>query len=738
MRHVSILCVFVSFSLATPAVSLTAQADGPADRDPRADVRPVRVEVAPVIDGVLDDAVWNSAPIAEPFITYNPTRGDLLPQRTEVWVANDDESIYIAFRCHDTEPHLIKTSITQRDNIFADDWVGISLDALGTRQTSYDLFVNPSGIQGDILTSNVSGEDLAPDFVWESAGRVTGSGYEIEMRIPLRSIRFRSGREVRMRILFWRRISRLGVSGSWPEIPAGVSIFNTHAPLFFDELRSPLVLELLPSFTYGSSRLRESEATWAGRDASSDLGAGLKYGLTSAITAEATWNPDFSQVESDAFQAEVNQRYPVFYEEKRPFFMEGVDIFDFAIISHGYMGTALHTRNIVDPHWGGKLTGTIGQAAFGLLAAGDEFPGYAWEDGTNPHEGERAQFLVGRGKYSLGRDDYIGTLYSARTFADRENRVAGADTRLRFGERHSVTLGLLGSATATDSSAAVHGTSVHTTYTYGSRSFAAAAAFEHYDRSFAMDAAFLNRTGIDNGWIFLSPTFYPENERLPWLLRWSPEVVFSRTYDRRTGKTDEYYNLALSASTTRQGNFRCEYFFNREWWQGRAFDQDKLAFGGEVQLRRWLSIGGNVAFSDRIYYWAEPAYPGRSRSAGMGCLLQPSARFSQYLSVLHQHFRRADTGARVYEVNILISRTTYQFNRYFFVRGFTQYDSSRRRLLTDFLASFTLIPGTVMHLGYGSIYDRGAWGTNEFVPGRGTLTELRRGVFFKASYLWRW
>ena len=193
----------------------TVDATQPEQTESRVEIRPTRVERAPVIDGILDDSAWQQVSVSEPFITYNPTRGEVLPQRTEVWTAYDAENLYFAFRCYDNEPDQIKTSVTQRDGMFSDDWVGLSLDALGTRQTSYDLFVNPNGIQGDILTSAVSGEDGAPDFVWDSAGRITDQGYEVEMRIPLRSIRFNSGNETIMGILFWRRISRLGTSGSW-------------------------------------------------------------------------------------------------------------------------------------------------------------------------------------------------------------------------------------------------------------------------------------------------------------------------------------------------------------------------------------------------------------------------------------------------------------------------------------------------------------------------------------------
>jgi len=163
---------------------------------------------SPKIDGNLDDEIWQNPPLRENFITYNPAYGEVLPQKTEVWMAYDKKNLYFAFKCYDTEPEKIKTSITRRDNMFSDDWVGLSLDALGIKQAAYDLFCNPNGIQGDILNSAVSGEDVSPDFVWESAGQLTNEGYQVEMSIPLRSIRFKSGQEVRMGVLFWRRISR--------------------------------------------------------------------------------------------------------------------------------------------------------------------------------------------------------------------------------------------------------------------------------------------------------------------------------------------------------------------------------------------------------------------------------------------------------------------------------------------------------------------------------------------------
>src|SRR2546425_8801593 len=166
----------------------------------------------PKIDGDLSDDVWDDDPLVlGDWISYNPLYGTAMPQRTQVRIAYDDQNLYFAFHCFDAEPDKIRTTISRRDNIFNDDWVGFSLDSNGTGQTSYHLIVNPSGIQMDALNTSSSGERWEADLVWDSAGKLTDDGYVAEIRLPLQSIRFSGGSNVKMGILFWRRISRTGV-----------------------------------------------------------------------------------------------------------------------------------------------------------------------------------------------------------------------------------------------------------------------------------------------------------------------------------------------------------------------------------------------------------------------------------------------------------------------------------------------------------------------------------------------
>src|SRR5712691_9436642 len=432
-------------ALALAAMSFATPAASAADR-PR--IEPVRVTTPPVIDGRLDDEVWQGPPLAlSDWLTYNPLNGEKLAQQTQVLAAYDDRNIYFAFRCLDPEPGKVRGSLSRRDDLWNDDWVGLSLDSLGNGQTSYDLFVNPAGVQGDILTTPSAGENSAPDFVWDSAGRRTPEGYDVEMRIPLTTIRFKSGPEVRMGILFWRRVSRLGMSASWPVVPAGRSFLERHAMLVLHDLRRPLTLEVTPSATYSRRQTRATPTSFAPADSNPDAGLTVKYGITSSATLEGTVNPDFSQVESDAFQVQVNQRYPLFFSEKRPFFMEGMGSFELAGVGgDAVMRTAVHTRRIADPLWGAKTTGTAGRVGFGILAAGDEAPGHQLEGEPNPFLGQRKDFYVARTQFSLGRSNYLGAILTDTEFAHGHNRVAGTDVSLKFGN-HFTSATFLASGT---------------------------------------------------------------------------------------------------------------------------------------------------------------------------------------------------------------------------------------------------------------------------------------------------
>jgi Domain of unknown function (DUF5916)/Carbohydrate family 9 binding domain-like len=731
---------FLFLLLASPSVGhAAAQAESAAtETSARPSLRSHPIQQAPAIDGVLDDAAWrDSAVEVGDLLSYNPLYGERVPQRTKVWIGHDADFLYFAFQCDDPDPSSIKTSITRRDNIWSDDWVGISLDALGTGQFSYHLMVNPSGVQLDMLNSASGGEDESPDYVWDSAGRRNDRGYAVEMRIPLQTIRFKGGNDVRMGVLFWRRVSRAGVSVAWPPLEPGKWVFEKHASLHFGPLSPRLTRELIPSTTYVRTQARSTPTAWGGADDEGDLGISGKYGLTSTVTLDATINPDFSQVESDAFQVEVNQRFPVFFSEKRPFFMEGAGIFTLAGQGNdNSLQTAVHTRRIVDPVFGAKLTGSAGRFAFGTLSALDQSPGRNLPEG-DPDTGKDRLFNVGRVQYSLGPSNYVGGIAVDTEFAGGYNRVAGADLSWRVNSTQRVSGFVLASASraphSTESTSAI---GAQAGYEYSTRRLLLLGYGEHYDRDFEMQTAFINRVGITSGWGFAEYSFYPSRTKA-WLLRLSPFSFTQGGRDRIAGGNELLQVTGVRFRFTRQGNVRFDRFDGFETWAGERFDRARWRLQGSVQLYRWLSMDGQYFFGDAIYYDSVDPFQGRSYDGRVGVTLQPSGRLSQALSYRRVTFNRASTGESVYDLDLIYSRTTYQFSRQFFIRAIVQYDSSRFRVLTDFLSSYELRPGTVVYAGYGSLIERRGYADGEWVPGTGDYETSQRGLFFKASYLHR-
>jgi hypothetical protein len=698
--------------------TVVAATDAAGQTPPRPDLHARLATTPPTLDGVLDDELWSGAPLQlERWMSYNPLRGEPEQQRTSVWIGYDEEAIYFAFRCFDAEPDKIRSTISQRDSVWNDDWVGVSLDSSRAGQIAYHMFVNPSGIQMDALQS--TNEDTAPDWVWQSAGRVDAEGYVVEVRLPLESIRFRGGDNVRMGMMFFRRNSRLGISWSWPEMRPGEWVFEAHAPVAFGELHQPRLLEVIPSATYARNQRHEAATGWQSASSQGDFGASLKYGITSTMTLDATINPDFSQVESDAFEVEVNNRFPIFFSEKRPFFMEGLGLFNLAGTGgDATMRTAVHTRRIVDPSAGVKLTGTAGRYTFATLTAPDASVG----------PDARRLFTIARGVRNFGEGQYVGVLVTD-TEHDRDyNRVVAADFSLKHGERFRWTGNAVWTGSALPGGEPASGAGGQLSYSYETRRVGIAGQVEHYDRRFRMDTAFLNRVGLTRGWQYAALSFYPSETRWPWLKRVNPFLWVQTGEDRLQGGSELWVLPAIRFNFTRQGYLRLDVMRGHETFAQRRFVVGRAFAEGGALIRRWLNVGGSFTQGPAVFYDPLDPFQGTRRSINLRAGFQPNARLNHNVSYTFVHFERRETRETVFDVHVINVRNTYQFTPQFLLRAITQYDSSRRRVLGDFLASYELMPGTVVHGGYGSLWERRAED-----PYRTTA----RAFFFKASYLAR-
>lgn len=703
------------------------------------ELRPVLAKTPPKIDGVLDDEAWQSGPMIDGYFeTYNPLYGEKLPQRTVIYLAYDPDNLYFAFYCYDTEPEKIKTSITKRDNNWNDDWVGFALDTCGARQFGYECFINPDGIQSDGYISSATGEDSSPDYIFDTAGKVVKDGYIVEIRFPLKNFRFASGKDAEMNVIFWRRISRLGISGSWPETKPGIGFMNSMGKLVYGELNNQLLLEVLPSITYGASWDRESPDDWSLANDKADFGVTMKYGVTSTITADFTYNPDFSQVESDSFQVLVNQRYPILYSEKRPFFMEAENLFNVSGLGDGdnNMYTIFNTRNIVDPEWGLQVSGESGKFAFGILGSGDEYPGRDYGEGEepNPDLNKNELYLGGRVKYSFDKSNFIGALFTSTDFGGGYNRVIGADISWRT-NGFSFKGNFLQSFTK-DKETLIEsdGSAWFMGINYESKPFGGYLRWEHVGKDFRMDTAFYERGDIDRYMAYIGPNIYLENENLSWIKKINPFVWGYYIHDLVTGEDDYFYLVCVRTNFTKQAQLRIDYREFSEYWEGQQLSGSYFYIQGQAQWTNWLNDYFHFGIGDGNYY-SDPQV-GHRIFMNVDATIQPNDNFTQFFDYTYQRMTSKVDDSELYNISIFKSKSTYQFDEHLFLRAYIQYDSYREIVLTDLLLSYQLNPQTVFHIGYGSLHETKSWHDGEWsdLDDLAQYYQTRQSLFIKGSY----
>ncbi len=420
--------------------------------------------------------------------------------------------------------------------------------------------------------------------------------------------------------------------------------------------------------------------------------------------------------------------------------MESKEILDFSVVRWGMMIAPIHTRTIVDPGWAAKFSGSSGKLNFILLAANDRSPGVTRQEGINPNEGKSALFGIVRAKYNLGSDNSFGVLYSGRHFAGERNDVAGADMQYRLFKNLRATLSYLYSATReTKDGPLKKGNGWNAMLRYNSKSFFSMLAYERYDKDFFMATAHLNRSALSRWIIGNGALIDLKSKQLAWLKKIKPYIYYINLHDLGTQMDDSAWIFGLEFQFAPMGSVFFEYSTENEAWAGRLFHKNFVYGNGHIQLFKWLLLSGYFIMGDSIYYDLENPFLGDGRFFSISASVQPNIKLNIGFEYIHNDLREKQSNRETFAVNIYNFRTTYQFNKYFFIRGILRYDSLEEKLLTDFLASFTLIPGTVVHLGYGSLYLKNQWNdhTNQWVPGQGDLLQMKRGIFFKASYLWR-
>lgn len=694
-------------------------------------LNPTRMITPPTIDGKLDEIEWKNVLSISTFKTFSPDFGKDASQKTITYAGYDSQNLYFAFRCFDTEQDKIKTSINSRDNIRSDDWVCINLDSFNDQQSLYAFYVNPNGIQTDSRYA-ANKEDFSADFIWYSAGQILSDGYSIEISIPLKSIRYADKDTVIMSIFFERYVSRILEHSSYPELDPelGMAFLVQMKQLQYTGLEQYSLLEILPAFTY-SQKYARVKNEMKKNESKGEVSLTAKHGITSDLILDATYNPDFSQIESDAGQVDVNLRYSLFYSEKRPFFLEGSEIFNIAGVATSEvdpLGTLVHTRTIVNPLIGVKLSGKIGSKnTLATLYSVDELP--------NDTKGKNAIFPILRYKRTLFDDSYIGAIYTGRETNVSYNRVAGIDGIYRLKQSSTLEYNLIfsNSKFSTDNDSR-NGSVVTVNYTSDTRDLTYNFAIKNITENFFIETGYLTRSGILSITGLIKPKLFPPNS---FISRIDLEAFSAQTNDKHSEMWETFNHASAQVYMFGSLVAKVKLIYATEIYLKQKFNTGGFAvsFGG--QITKLIATSVTYRKMKSIYYSSSP-YQGYSNRVNAILIFRPTQNLESYTSAVYTDFYKNSNDELVYDYPIFRERLTYQLNKYLFLRGVLEFNKFKKQLLTDFLVSFTYVPGTVMHLGYGSIYNQTEWDEpkNRYITSN-EFNETQRGFFFKMSYLWR-
>jgi uncharacterized protein DUF5916 len=680
---------------------------------------------------------------ADAFLQREPN--DLVPatERTEVYLSYDNSSLYAVFVCHATDPSKIRARMNRREAIFNDDFVGVFLDTFNDHQRAYMFLVSPLGIQLDGIVTEGQDDDFSFDTIWQSHGELTDFGYVVSIAIPFKSLRFppASGPQT-WGISFMRGIPGKSENDFWPGITRRLTSFTGQfADLHGIQNVSPgRNVQLIPYGTFTGARFLDRDIEAYDSQTEGRAGVDGKIVVRDSLALDLTLNPDFSQVESDEPQVTVNQRFEVFFPEKRPFFLENA----------GYFQTPINlffSRRIADPQFGGRMTGKVGGWAVGALAMDDRAPGHNLEPG-DPNSGDRALNGVMRARKEFG-DSSVGGLVTVRDFGSSSNRVASADTRLELNPQWFIQ----GQAAAAETEGfdGVHlgDGAFNANLTRNSRIFSYTADYTDIGRDFRTELGFVPRTDIRQATQFASYRWRPKTGLFT---AFGPNSFLQGTWDHTGQLQDWTVRYPFEFDFRAQSGIFIRRQESMERFSGIEFREYENLINGNTSYFRWMDVGFFTASGTRPNYYPPPGtvpFLANFRDAQVSLTFRPASRLLLDETYIYSHLgTRTEPKRTIFDNHIVRSRVNYQFTRELSLRAILDYnavlsdpslvDLDRTKHLTaDILLTYLVHPGTALYIGYTDGYESVDLTSSGVVPINSPTTSTGRQFFVKTSYLFR-
>ena len=737
-----------------------------------------RVKRPPRLEDFLNGTAREDEAIVTSFRQRDPGDGVPVSEPTTAYLSYDDKNLYVIFVCKD-EPRQVRARMAKREDAFSDDMVGILLDTFHDRRRAYYFLSNPLGIQADAILTEGQGEDYSFDTLWHSEGRLMPDGYIVWFAVPFKSLRFRGEPIQTWGIGLSRSIIRKNESSWWPHISRRVEgVVQQLATLEGLEHLSPgRNVQLIPYGLFARARfLDTADANNPRFRTENDFRGGVdgKFVVRDALTFDVALNPDFSQVESDEPQVTINQRFEVFFPEKRPFFIENAGFFQTPV-------TLFFSRRVANPQFGVRMTGKVGRWALGALGIDDRAPRAGSPSSTAIAE-KRAGIGVVRVQREFGQQSEIALFFASRDFGSNFNRVMSLDTRIKLNPNWVLTGQAMGSFARQSANERacpkdrqrLSGPAAFAELARLGRRFNYAARYSDRSPNFCSELGFVPRVDIRDTEHFASYTWRPEHRRL---LSFGPSVFTIVNWNRAGQVQDWFVDSKFNAQFIGQTSLEVRRVETFELFQNIGFRKHRTSLGFSTELLKWLSASADYGRGSNVNFFPGPGLPpfsgspppalqpflGNSTNADAGFTIRPAPRirFDQtYIFALLSTREGASpvgfaAGTSIFNNHLLRSKLNYQFNRELSLRLILDYNavlpnpalvalSRSKRLTGDLLLTYLLHPGTALYVGYTDLYDNRVLdpGMPPSVPPSIHLTRspshsTSRQFFVKMNYLFR-
>jgi hypothetical protein len=708
----------------------------------------------------------------EKFVQRDPHDGAPASQRTEAYLGYTGKDFYAIFLAFDSEPQKIRARMLRRELIDDDDQVGMFLDTFHDRRHAYYFYSNAYGIQQDGLFAENQGPDNSFDTVWHTQAKITPQGYMVMFEIPFKSLRFPQNSALSWGVFLVRVIPRNSEHSYYPANTSKLQGWLTQAGTIqgFHDISPGRNLQFIPYTSLGAFRaLDERDPAgdrFTGKHLAPKAGLDSKVVIKDSLVLDATINPDFGQIESDDPQVTVNQRFEVFFPEKRPFFQENSNYFQTPF-------NLVFTRRIVDPLYGARLTGKMGPWAIGTFLANDRAPGKSVIQ-TDPLSGNNAYFGVLRINREIGKNNSVGFIYTGRELHTSPNsfctatpcqvgfnRVGGFDTHIKINQNWQVNAQAITSETKLNNGTHQAGPAYQVFLERTSRKIEFNSLYQDISAGFSTDTGFVPRSDIRQFSNFFGYTFYPEGKHL---VSHGPRLFQQSIWDHNGTRLNHFINGNYQVQLP--GQTFVGMFANTEREQLRPSDFPALPQNRDYphhvygpffnsQILKWITVNGELDLGTATNFVPRNGPPALVNFTGgnVRSTVRPLNGLTIENSYLVTRLLDQQTHLNIFNNHILRSKWNYQFTKEFSLRLIGQYTTtiSNPGLTTlqntknfngDVLFTYLLTPGTAIYAGYNSNLQNLDPTLSQTPDGllrtRKSFINDGRQVFIKLSYLFRY